>query len=202
MNLNVTIKKMMNILMAMAGAFALVAALAPNARAGCGYPMFGAAITSPGSIALATSDARPASFSAIIPDNPEPEGAAPEGASIVGMWKAKLLVNGAVFDAGYTQWHGDGTEFTQSSFPPAAGNFCLGVWKIIGPSTYKLNHLALNFDPSTGALIGHAAIHEQVTVDRKSNTYSGTFDIDLFDILDHKIGHIEGTIAAERVTVN
>jgi len=42
-----------------------------------------------------------------------------DNASIVGLWKIKsLLADGSVFDEGYTTWHSDGTELTNSGRPP------------------------------------------------------------------------------------
>jgi hypothetical protein len=63
---------------------------------------------------------------------------------------------------------------------PATQNFCLGVWKKNGSSTYKLNHLALSYDDA-GNPNGTANIHEDVTVDNSGDTFTGTFAIDVFD---------------------
>jgi hypothetical protein len=146
---------------------------------------------------------RPASFRLGIESQ-----AVPAGADIIGMWQFQFVArnsapipDGTVIDAGYVQWHGDGTEITNSSRPPATGNVCLGVWKMIGPSSYRLNHRALNFD-SNGNLIGPVAIREEVIVDRKGVRYTGTFTIDLFDNQGHTIGHVEGEVSAQRIPVD
>jgi hypothetical protein len=75
---------------------------------------------------------------------------------IVGFWKATLvsegnsgIPDGTVIDAGFAQWHSDGTEILNSSRPAASSNFCLGIWKKTGMFHYTLNHFALSSDPST-----------------------------------------------------
>jgi hypothetical protein len=66
---------------------------------------------------------------------------------VVGKWKVQFLVNGGVFDFGYRQWHGDGTEILNSDArAPSTENFALGVWKKTGDNTNKLNHFALSYD--------------------------------------------------------
>ena len=72
---------------------------------------------------------------------------------IVGMWKVKFLVGADVFDFGYSQGHGDGTEILNSgSRAPATENFCLGVWAKTGHNAYKLNHFALSYNAATGLM--------------------------------------------------
>ena len=55
---------------------------------------------------------------------------------IVGLWRFQLVApNGAVVDDGYAQWHSDGTEIQNSGLhAPITSNFCLGVWKQVGPT--------------------------------------------------------------------
>jgi len=127
---------------------------------------------------------------------------------IVGFWKVTFVAegnpdipDGTVIDFGYAQWHGDRTEIMNSSRPPATGNFCLGVWKGVGPSRYKLNHFALSSDLS-GNMIGPANIRENVTLGHSENTYTGTFTIDQFDLSGNLLVHIAGRVAATRITVD
>ena len=72
-------------------------------------------------------------------------------APIVGLWNFKMVAkdspgipDGTPIDAGFAQWHGDGTEIMNSSRPPATSNFCLGTWEQVGHHTYKLNHFAIS----------------------------------------------------------
>ncbi len=127
---------------------------------------------------------------------------------IVGFWKMTLVAegnagipNGTVIDAGYTQWHGDGTEIINSSRPPATGNFCLGVWQKSGPSGYTVNHIALAANEN-GQLIGPAQIRENVALDQKANHYDGTFTLDQYDFSGNLLAHIGGRVTATRITVN
>jgi hypothetical protein len=194
------INKAFHALMATLGALAIGVMLAPNAIAGCADIAI-----KPGNAQLTRLRPvayRVASESGSSADNPEPGGA-----DIVGMWKFSFVVKNSVggdivADWGFTQWHSDGTEITNSAArSPATQNFCLGVWKKVGPSTYKLNHQALNYDAG-GTLLGLAVIGEQVTVDKTGNAYSGTFSIDVFDTLGHNLFHLEGQIYAVRITVD
>ena len=121
---------------------------------------------------------------------------------IVGFWKVEFVLDdGTVFDNGFAQWHSDGTEIMNSSRPPATGNFCLGVWKRSGRSSYKLNHFGLSWDPN-GNFIGPARIQEDVTLDHSGNNYEGTFTIDQYDLSGNLLAHIEGQVTATRITVD
>ena len=127
---------------------------------------------------------------------------------VVGLWKIKLtakdsapIPDDAVIDDGYAEWHGDGTEIMNSSRPPATGNFCLGVWKKTGPSTYLLNHFALSWDAS-GNFVGPANIREAVVVGPGGARFSGTFTLDQYDPAGNILVHIQGNIAGKRVSVN
>lgn len=127
---------------------------------------------------------------------------------IVGLWQVDLISegndgipDGTVIDAGYSQWHSDGTEILNSSRVPATGSFCLGVWKKTAQNSYKLNHFALSWDPN-GNFVGPANIREQVSVDRASKTYSGTFTLDQFDTAGNVLAHLTGNVSATRINVD
>lgn len=128
--------------------------------------------------------------------------------SIVGFWHVKFvsqgstgIPDGAVVDAGFSQWHADGTEILNSSRPPATSNFCLGVWEKTGHRTFSLNHFALSSDLN-GNLVGPAQIREHVTLDKSGNSYSGTFTIDQYDTAGNLLAHVQGNISATRITVD
>jgi hypothetical protein len=126
---------------------------------------------------------------------------------IVGFWKFRLVSehnagvpDGTVLDVGYAQWHSDGTEIMNSSRPPATGSFCLGVWAKTGPSTYKLNHFAISWNPD-GTIQGPAQIQETLTVSADRNSYTGTFTLVQYNQAGaeqaRNVGRVEGT----RITV-
>ena len=165
--------------------------LAPSASAGCGETQRQASAAS----------RQPSPF-VLVSDNE------PAGAAVVGFWKFTFvsrnnsgIADGTVLDAGYAQWHSDGTEIMNSSRPPATQSFCLGVWKKIGPSSFKLNHFALSFDLS-GNPVGGSNIREEVTVEQGGDRYTGTFTIDAFDIHGVHVRHIAGDVTGERITAD
>ena len=126
-----------------------------------------------------------------------------DNTSIVGFWHVVFVLEGTdtVIDAGFSQWHADGTEILNSSRPPATSNFCLGVWEQTGRTTYKLNHFALSSDMN-GNLIGPAEIRENVILGKNGNTYTGNFTIDQYDTAGNSKMHVQGTITATRITVD
>ncbi|HZQ43117.1 MAG TPA: hypothetical protein VFA99_07685 [Acidobacteriaceae bacterium] len=145
-------------------------------------------------------------------------------APIVGMWHVHLLVSstsgipsppppGAEIDAGYQQWHSDGTEMLNSGRPAANTNFCMGVWEQVGPRTFRLNHFAISYtqgpapDPQSGPSnirTGPTSIVEQVTVSPDGKSFKGTFTITDYaetdtpqgssiSFLDSLTGNVTGT---------
>ena len=129
--------------------------------------------------------------------------------TIVGLWSFQFVSEGndgipdnTVLDQGYAMWHADGTEMINSGKPPITSSFCMGVWKPTGLFTYKLNHVALSWDPSGTTFVGPASIREEVTLDHSGDSYSGTFTIDQFDTNGNVIAHVQGTVNATRITAD
>jgi hypothetical protein len=165
---------------------------------------------------------------------------------ITGLWKfvftaqgdtgpqapanALPLPDGTPVDAGFVTWHDDGTELMNSGRAPSSGSFCMGVWKQVGPRTYRLNHWALSWIPDYqpgvtnswsqlpgGAdealrALGPANIQETVTLSRGNSGYTGTFRLTQYvndgtktpinDSTGAPVAFvIVGTISATRVTV-
>jgi hypothetical protein len=118
-------------------------------------------------------------------------------ASIVGLWFIQFSSGGYIVDQAFDVWHSDGTEILNDYTNPIEDNVCLGVWTQTG-QTYKLKHPSWTFDTS-GNLTGTAIIGETVTVDAESNTFSGTYTIDLFDTSGNPVGQYNGTVKAARV---
>ena len=130
-------------------------------------------------------------------------------AVITGLWKFAFIAkgnpnipDGAPIDTGYATWHADGTEIMNSGRAPMTGSFCMGVWKQTNHNTFKLNHIALSWDPSGTTFVGPANIREVVTVDHSGNAYSGTFSLTQYDTNGNVLAHVVGVIAAQRVTVD
>jgi len=167
-------------------------------------------------------------------------------AAITGLWKftftaegdvgpgapakALPLPDGTPVDAGFVTWHDDGTELMNSGRTPASSSFCMGVWKQVGASEYKLNHWAISWIPDyqpgvtdswsqiPGGLdelfqaFGPTNIQESLTLERGSNAYTGSFRITQYvnngsktpitDTTGAPIAFvILGTVSATRVTV-
>jgi len=137
---------------------------------------------------------------------------------IVGMWHVKLTATavsngvpfgpGTEFDAGFQQWHSDGTEMLNSAKPPASSSFCMGVWTQTGPRMFKLNHFAISWGPD-GTRTGPTSIVEEVTVSPNGQTFSGHVTVTDYVETDTPSGNsisvqdsISGTITGTRVDVN
>ena len=134
------------------------------------------------------------------------------GDPIVGFWRVNLISegnsesagipDGTVLDAGFSQWHSDGTEILNSSRPPTIQSFCLGVWENVGPSKYKLNHFPLSWNPD-GTELGPANIRETVTLNADHNSFTGTFSLGQYDTQGNlqAPGLLYGNVQAKRITV-
>lgn len=97
---------------------------------------------------------------------------------IVGLWSFTMTAGGNKIDFGYQQWHDDGTELLNSGGrAPSTENFCMGVWKQTGPSTYHLHHIALSYTPA-GDMNAKVIITEDVTLE-STDHFNGTFTLDV-----------------------
>jgi hypothetical protein len=123
--------------------------------------------------------------------------------SIVGFWHFTQTQGINVFDAGYEQWHSDGTEiYNSGSRAPDTGNFCMGVWEQVGVRHYKLNHRAIGWVPGGSVPAYVAAIEEDVTLSATGNSFSGTYKVAAYDLTGHLLQVISsGKVTATRITV-
>jgi hypothetical protein len=134
--------------------------------------------------------------------------------SIVGMWSFQFIsmgntthnpyiADGALLNFGYTRFHSDETEILNAGArSPAQENFCLGVWQKTGNFTYQVNHFALNYDATTGTLLGRIIVIETVTVSPGGTALSGTFVETVFDTKGNMTDHLTGQVTAQRITVD
>jgi hypothetical protein len=139
------------------------------------------------------------------------------GPSIVGFWHVQFIASGnagipdgVILDDGFVQWHSDGPEIMNSSREPGTGNFCMGVWENGGQRTFRLNHFAMGWDntgqlctPPAGKTVcypGVTNIRETVSVTPQGDTYDGTLTIDQYDLQNHLLFRITGTVKGERIT--
>lgn len=140
----------------------------------------------------------------------EAEEAKNDSTAIVGFWHVKFISEGSAkipdgteVDAGYAQWHSDGTEIMNSAGrSPVTGAFCLGVWASTGPREFQLNHFAAAYDSTGVNLIGPANIRENVHVGPKGKHFAGTFTIDQYDEAGNLLAHVQGKITGTRIDVD
>lgn len=117
---------------------------------------------------------------------------------MVGLWYVQYTdSHGNPFYVAYDMWHADGTEWETSFGDPRQGNYCLGVWKQIGPRTVQLSHVAWVYN-SDGSPAGYFTLAETDTINRKGDSYTGTFDYKQYDANGNFQYEITGTQAATR----
>ena len=140
--------------------------------------------------------------------------------SIVGLWQFTFssvgnnvapffIPDDAPLDAGFAQWHSDGTEIMNSSRDPVTSSFCLGVWTATGPRTVRLNHYALSWDNTgklctpepgeTNCMVGPANIREELALDRRGDSYTGMVTIEQYDNNHNRMFKLTGKVAARRI---
>ena len=111
-----------------------------------------------------------------------------ENPAIVGTWewewRAKddlQFPDGTLIDFGTIQWHEDGTEITISGGrTPAVGDVCMGSWRQVGHSKFRLTHVAMGYGPPSGPATGYgglAVLDMTVTVDPSGDSYHGNFTL-------------------------
>ena len=172
------------------------------ARAECGA--LPTAHLHPASLSLHT--AAPRLLRAALPS----DEAEQDSTLIVGFWHVKFISEGSMgipdgteVDAGYAQWHRDGTEIMNSAGrSPTTNSFCLGVWEKVGPRQFQLNHFASAYDSTGTRLLGPANIRETVTVGPQGKHFEGSFTIDQYDESGNSLGHVQGKITGTRIEVD
>jgi hypothetical protein len=183
------------------GALALATIVAPYAHAGCGQYR-------PASFNTSSQHRFGSPYLLRASFNGEDEGGQADP-TIVGTWKehwisegSEGIPDGTEVDAGYAQWHSDGTEINVSGLrAPLTGDVCLGEWAKTGARTYQLNHFGISYDPTGQNLVGPARIQQWLTLDKKGMTTSGRFTIDQYDESGALLAHVQGTVAGTRVTM-
>jgi len=130
--------------------------------------------------------------------------------SMVGTWKEHWISEGSdgipdgtEIDAGYAQWHSDGTEINISGLrAPMTGDVCLGEWIKTGARTYRMNHFGISYDSTGQNLVGPARIQQWLTLDAKGDATTGKFTIDQWDESGNLLAHIQGNVIGTRVTMD
>ena len=193
MNSHLSIRTSLKMLAAASSALLLTLVLAPQASAQCG----GLSKAMPTHTGWQPQFAQPRLLQAAYVLNADWDDHERREEPIVGFWHVKFVDGGMEIDAGYSQWHSDGTEIMNSGGrPPATNDFCLGVWKKVGERSFKLNHFAAGWDPASNTLIGPAQIQEEVTVRPDGKSFYGTFTI----VQRDEKGNTYGPTASGKIT--
>jgi hypothetical protein len=126
-----------------------------------------------------------------------------QSASLVGLWNSEFLLGQgpARYDQTFQTIHADGTEMMVSNgLPPALGNVCVGIWKQIAPRTFKLKHMTWNWD-AKGGFAGTFLMTVTLRIDRRGNSYTGTWAADSYDTEGELIPalHAEGIARGTRI---
>jgi hypothetical protein len=184
-------------------ALALATVVVPYAHAGCGQYR-------PASFNVSWQHQFGSAYFLRTAFNDDDNDAAKAEPTIVGTWKEHWISEGSdgipdgtEIDAGYAQWHSDGTEINVSGLrAPMTGDVCLGEWMKTGARTYRLNHFGISYDSTGLNLVGPARIQQWLTLDQKGMTTSGRFTIDQYDESGNLLAHIQGKVIGTRVTMN
>jgi hypothetical protein len=190
MKVNIQRTQRLPALVGAVGMMVLGAGYTMSAHASCAMasPQQGESWNKP--IALLGAKTDRAAVAALLAQDFEDWGSGPEG--IIGVWKFQFISegntaleipDGAQLDAGHVTWHSDHSELMNSGRAPIVGDFCMGLWKKVGHTTYNLNHFASNWTIDTSVPVfgemttGPTIIRETVTVARDENSYVGEFTI-------------------------
>jgi hypothetical protein len=136
--------------------------------------------------------------------------------SLIGMWRTTLTLGNSdvVYDEALEHYHGDGTHLLISNgLPPALGNVCIGIYKKIGPRTYKLRHMTWNWspdpntvlgDPVPGTWVGRFELNLILRLDERGNSYRGTWSVKNFDTDENHMPayDVSGVVRGTRINVN
>ncbi len=182
-------------------ALALATMVAPYAHAGCGLYT-----PTPHHASWQSQSAAPRLLRAAFAMNDEDAGFGP---SMVGTWKehwisegSSGIPDGTEVDAGYAQWHSDGTEINVSGLrAPLTGDVCLGEWVRTGERTYQMNHFGISYDSTGVNLAGPARIQQWLTIDPRGDSTTGKFTIDQWDEAGNLLAHVQGKVTGTRVTM-
>jgi len=124
------------------------------------------------------------------------------GQTINGLWNVTDSSQGQVVDRYFDSWHADGNELFIDATPPALDNVCQGIWKQVGPRTFKLKHVSWTFDQD-GNTTGTAIFHDVVHLARDGNSFTGSEDVFLYDLDGNLTNSFLGDVLqATRISVD
>ena len=121
---------------------------------------------------------------------------------ITGLWNVTDYSQGQVVDMYFDSWHADGNELFIDASPLALDNVCQGIWKQVGPRSYKLKHVSWTFD-TDGNTTGTAIFHDVIHLWRDGQSFTGTEDVFLYDLDNNLVNSFLGDdLKATRIKVD
>ena len=115
------------------------------------------------------------------------------------------MSGGQLYDEGFDQYHGDGTEIMVDIPPPATGNVCLGVWAKTGPLSYNEHPFWIFDTDGTLIVLGRGLLRQQFTLNDRGDTYAGKFSFEFSDLSGKSISSmptVTGQVTARRIAVD
>jgi hypothetical protein len=116
---------------------------------------------------------------------------------IVGTWHVAYTTEGSASGQAFIQWHSDGTEWENISFPVLGGNICMGSWKALDRSHVYRNHYGWLFND--GVVAGYFNETETDVVARDGNSYTGWNETTFYDLTGAVTMKLSGTSTATRI---
>ena len=136
-----------------------------------------------------------------------------EDGAIVGLWRTdfNITIPGVpdriTIQTAFQIWNLGGTEVHNPKVDPRGGSVCLGAWKQ-SRGVYKLAHRVWSYAPD-GTFLGTINLTEVVRVTNRGKNHTGVFTLDFFDPDGNPLevpgvhpAHVEGVVAAERISPN
>jgi hypothetical protein len=177
---------------------ALSILVAPIAKAECG-----AAAHNSGGLSPALRSLPEPAPQAVESDSAQAASPDDSKATILGLWKKVYFSGGVLNDIGLDQFGAGGAELLNDVVAFNGGNnFCIGVWKQVGPRTYDLVHTFYVFDPDNANIaVGVSIETSRLVVSRDGNRFTGKWSQDNYDLFGALMPgtHYEGTISATRI---
>jgi hypothetical protein len=116
---------------------------------------------------------------------------------IVGTWYVAYTTEGSPSGNAFIQWHRDGTEWENISFPVLGGNICLGSWKVVDEWHVSRNHWGWLFND--GVIAGYFNEKETDSLAWGGNSYSGWNETTFYDLTGKVTMKLSGTAKATRI---
>jgi hypothetical protein len=115
---------------------------------------------------------------------------------IVGTWH--VVYTGALAGQAFIQWHSDGTEWENISYPILGGTICMGDWRATDNNHVSRSHVAWLF--TNGIPSGYFTETETDEVASDGSWYHGTNYAKFYDLDGNMFAEAGGTAQATRIS--